>query len=283
MASLDRSRREDRISPSDPPASFLGEEIYRTRDEQGWILVYQKGELRTLSFGSRDEQSGMLLSQPEQLEYAYTQAMMLSLLLAPQPRRLAVLGLGGGSLVRALLHVLPHSSVTAVESRSEVARIARSYFSLPSTPRLRVVIADAGDYLRQKGPPWDLVLTDLFVQSGMDPQQTDTDFLDACKARLGPRGVLAMNLWNTDYRESRHNRERLMAAFDDRVLHITVSGGNSVAFAFAGEIPALARRPFFAAAQDLGLALGIPLQRMARSLWLQNALRIRCTGSAGGN
>ena len=43
---LDGGQREVPDFPRDRPAGFLGEEIYRVRDEHGWILVYQKGELK---------------------------------------------------------------------------------------------------------------------------------------------------------------------------------------------------------------------------------------------
>ena len=66
------------------------------------------------------------------------------------------------------------------------------------------------------------------------------------------------------------NRQ-LKAVFDGRVLFNHVQGGNIIAYGFAGELPRLERKRFFDQAQTLGLAMRIPLQKLARSLWRQNA------------
>jgi len=249
---------------------LLGRQIYRTRDDKGWICVHQDGHRRFLAFGNQVEQSCMSLQEPLRLEHAYTQAMMLSTLFLPRLERATLLGLGGGSLARALLGYFPSCRVTAVEHRAQVAAVAREYFALPHDPRLRIIIANAGDYLVKPGKASDLVLADLYDAEGMDAQQTQEAFLARCRAALTSDGVLAVNLWNKDYRASLSAQEALSAAFGGKLLGLGVQGGNSVCFGFAGPIPELERRVFFEQAQTLGLRMAIPLQRLARNLWLEN-------------
>ena len=256
-------------------SASLGEEIYRTRDKRGWILVYQKGDLRTLSFGHNDEQSGMSLSQPQRLEYRYTQAMMLGPLLVEQVHRVTVLGLGGGSLVRALLFAFPECRVTVVENRPQVVTVAKKYFSLPDHPQLKIQIADAGRFIAEAHQPCDLMFTDLYHGEGMDDQQTHKIFLARCRAALGGTGLLVMNLWNTDYRYSRRNKAALADAFGDHLFIVTLACGNNIAFAFAEPPPRFERKAFFESAHELGLHMDIPLQRLARHLWLQNSSAIQ--------
>jgi spermidine synthase len=251
--------------------NLLGREVYRTRDEQGWICVLENGQRRFLAFGNQVEQSCMSLGEPHRLEHVYTQAMMLATLFPAALERATLLGLGGGSLARALLHYFPRCRVTAVEQRALVAAIARQFFELPHDPRLRVIIADAGDHLAGPRKRSDLILADLYGSDGMDPQQCQPAFLGRCRAALTCHGVLAVNLWNDDYRDSRAARAALVEAFDGMVLQLHVAGGNSISFAFAGQLPDLKRRQFFAQAQALGLSMGIPLQRLARNLWFQNS------------
>jgi len=252
--------------------SSLGNEIYRTHDALGPIAVYQDGERRILTFGSAVEQSCIWLPDPVRLEYAYTQAMFLATLLGPLPSRALMLGLGGGSLVRALRHRHPRCRVTAVEARDKVATIARDYFYLPGDTRLELVIADAGALLAARGPQsQDFVFVDLYLAEGLSPQQTGRPFLEACRAALSPRGVLILNLWGSDYQGTRESLQRTREIFDEQVLMLQVQGGNIVLFAFAAGLPELQRKRFFADAQILGLEMRIPLQRIARNLWRQNA------------
>lgn len=260
---------------NNPPMNLFGREIYRIRDTSGWICVYDDGQRRFLAFGNRVEQSCMSLGEPFRLQQAYTQAMALATLFTPQLTRATLLGLGGGSLARALLHYFPSCRVTAVELRPQVAAVARQFFELPHDPRLHVVIADAAEYLEHPRKPSDLILADLYGSEGMDAQQTQLAFLQQCRRALTPDGVLSVNLWDDDHRDSRAASAALAEAFDGRILLVNVAGGNRVCFAFAGPIPEMKRRVFFERAQTLGHRMDIPLQRLARNLWFQNTAALQ--------
>jgi spermidine synthase len=105
----------------------------------------------------------------------------------------------------------------------------------------------------------------------MFPGQVTEPFLTACHERLAEAGILVVNQWASEYQGNRMAAAALSRAFDGRVLSLHVQGGNILSFAFASDLPVLARGAFFEAAQALGLHLGIPLQRHARNLWRQNA------------
>jgi spermidine synthase len=252
--------------------SSLRQEICRAQDADGTVAVYQEGTRRVLTFGNGVEQSCVSLADPARLEYPYTQAMLLAMLLGPAPRRALVLGLGGGSLVRALQRRYPRCRLTAVEARALVVEVARDYFFLGADPHLEIVIADAGRFLADPSiPAQDLVLADLYLAEGASPRQTEGPFLESCRRVLSASGVLALNLWCSDYGPLREGTRVLREVFDEQVLSVQVQGGNVVMLGLAGGIPALERRQFFEQAQALGLAMDIPLQRHARGLWRQNA------------
>ena len=263
--------------------NLFGREIYRVRDAVGWICVFDDGQRRLLAFGNQVEQSCMSLNEPYRLQHVYTQTMVLAALFTPQLARATLLGLGGGSLARTLLHYFPDCRVTAVELRAQVEAVARQFFELPQDPRLRVVIGDAADYLKRSRKPTDLILADLYGSEGMDARQTHPTFLQQCRTALSPSGVLAVNLWNNDFRDSITNSATLAEAFDDRVLVVNVPGGNRICFAFAGQLPNLKRRVFFEQAQLLGNRMHIPLLRLARNLWFQNTARLQCRQKVGSH
>ncbi|MCB1734701.1 MAG: hypothetical protein H6981_05315 [Gammaproteobacteria bacterium] len=250
--------------------SIPGTEIYRVRDEEGAVVVYDSTEIRILAFDSPVEQSCVAKSRPWRLQYAYTQTMMLGALFTPQLKHAAVLGLGGGSQVRALRHGWPDLRITAVEKRAAVAQVAKDWFLLDDDPRLGIVIGDAGEWLHRPGASQDLLFADLYDNIGMDAQQADMAFLTGCARRLGDGGVLVLNRWSANTDAARRHKAAIAEVFGDRVLMVSVQGGNNITFAFQGPIPALSRRAFMDAAQTLGLRLDIPLQRHARRLWDEN-------------
>lgn len=68
---------------------------YQAQDEYGTVTVYDDGDCYILSFAAHDEQSRCLKAAPHILQYDYTQAMLLVLLFC-RPKRVLLLGLGGG-------------------------------------------------------------------------------------------------------------------------------------------------------------------------------------------
>jgi spermidine synthase len=213
----------------------------------------------------------MNLASPARLEYAYTQAMLLPLLFDGDPRRLLLLGTGGGSLARALRATDRGFSILGIDRREAVLDAARAFFHLPKDRRFATLCQDAEDFLQQHAEPHDLIFADLYLAEGMYPGQVADDFLRLCRERLADGGALVVNQWASEFQSSRAAFNALNDAFDGQVLHLHVQGGNIIAFAFRDHLPDLRRDRLFAGAQALGRRLDIPLQRHARNLWRQNA------------
>lgn len=136
--------------------------LYQTEDSFGPLMVLDDGEQRTLAFGDGDAQSCCLKSAPHIPQYEYTQAMLLVLLFC-QPKRVTILGLGGGNLLTALHRQIPGIHITAVELRQTVIDVAYKYFQLPRGKRLTVLQQDASAYLAgDTGRKVDVVFADLY-------------------------------------------------------------------------------------------------------------------------
>lgn len=259
----------------------LGERIAELQDEHGVVSVFQRGQQRFLTFGNAVEQSCLNLDKPFQLEHVYTQAMMLSLLLKSDAASALVLGLGGGSLVRALQHLRPCMRIDAVEYRQAVIDAAHDYFELRDHGRLQLHCADAETFMRPTRNQHDLLMLDLYLAEGVHPAQVNAEFIQDCKRSLTPDGILMANHWCSEYRDSQQAREALMSTFGDAILYLQVQGGNTIAFAFAGKLPRIQPKLFFAQAQALGNQLDIPLQNLARAFWRHNAQPLKIGRFAG--
>jgi spermidine synthase len=75
-------------------------------------FVLKSAEYMTLHFSVRGTQSQMDTRWPNALELEYTRMMMGFLLFKPAPARIAMLGLGGGSLAKFCRHHLPAADIT---------------------------------------------------------------------------------------------------------------------------------------------------------------------------
>ncbi len=129
--------------------------IHESHDDEGIIEVIDRKGVRSLHFGSHPRQSSMLLADPYKLELDYVRAMASWLLFKPALDDDAlIIGLGGGSLTKHLLQHFPDCRLKAVEFRKSVVKIARSHFSLPLDHRLKIIVDDGGDYIRQRAEPY---------------------------------------------------------------------------------------------------------------------------------
>lgn len=249
----------------------LGNLIYQLDDEIGTITVYENQHLRYLTFGNQVEQSCINLAQPYRLEHSYTQAMLLSLILNPTPRNVLVFGLGGGSLLRALHFARPKLGIHAIEFRQSVIDVAREFFSLPDSSKIVLHCNEAELFLDETDEVFDTIFSDLYLADKVHELQQSLRFYQSCYKKLSENGLLTINQWSGEFETVKQCQQALSGVFEGQVYNLHVQGGNHISFAFKGTLPEIERKAFFATAQQLGNKLDIPLQKLSRNFWQQNA------------
>jgi spermidine synthase len=137
-------------------------------------------------------------------------------------RRVLVLGVGGGALIRLLQHYFEPAQIIGVELDPVHLQIARRFFGV--TPQCAELIeADAVQWLsRHQGPPFDLIVDDLFGDQEGEPVRAvaaDRAWLTRLTHHLADQGVLVMNFVSS---------RTLHAA--RRTLHQTLPGRFASAF-----------------------------------------------------
>lgn len=172
--------------------------IYRNSRYSG-IMVTENRNHRDLYMDGDILQSSMLFADPNGLYLEYSQAMMCALLFQSVPKRVLLVGLGGGSLVKFLLEHCPQAGIDVAEINPEVIRVAREYFLVPDSGRLRIIHAAGEAVVAEQlaaGESYDLIFLDAFDDDGPARALLEEDFLRNCRSLLAKNGVFAMNLWN---------------------------------------------------------------------------------------
>ena len=118
------------MESADSPQEDLYERVVGGTYNRPYIL--EDGALRCLCFSVDNIQSAMRISEPYVLDLSYTQVMMAFLLFNCQPRRIALIGLGGGSIAKYCYRYLPSARIAAVESDPDVIAL-RDEFSSRAT------------------------------------------------------------------------------------------------------------------------------------------------------
>lgn len=177
--------------------------IHSERSLYREVLVYEDGSERCMCFTQRcrvGRQTCMNMKAPDRFVMNYTQMMMSSLFVNPQPKSILVIGLGGGTLPRALAQVLPTTQIDVVEIDPAVVRVAKQYFGFAPNARTSVIEADGRVYvkraLRDKRR-YDLIMLDAFDHEYIPEHLLTREFLEEVQSLLSPQGVLAANTFSS--------------------------------------------------------------------------------------
>ncbi len=256
---------------------YEGHVIYESYDEEGIIEIVEQKGIRSLHFGTQAQQSTISLAEPDKLHLNYVKAMTSWLLFKDTLDNALLVGLGGGSLTKHLLHHFSECRLKVVEYRKGVVKIARTYFSLPLDPRLKIVVDDGGEYIRQRYEKYrehySLIFIDAFDHEGVAPSVRSEAFFDACKASLKKDGILVMNLWGgTSNPEFQQISLWLGRVFNWQTLFLPVNDkSNIIALAFNDYTPTHTLKDLRLKAIDLQEQYQIDFSVFLRDLKKHNA------------
>ncbi len=110
-------------------------------------LVYEDGDRVILQFQIGEIQSEMLASDPDCLVLSYTRTMMAFILFNSEPKRIAVIGLGGGSMPKWCYRQLPDAHITVIEINPKVVALRDQFYIPVDDDRFRVICGDGADYI----------------------------------------------------------------------------------------------------------------------------------------
>jgi spermidine synthase len=156
--------------------------------------VIRVGDRLVLSFDEIRVQSEMRLDAPDDLVLGYTRTMMGFLLYCPQPLRIAMIGLGGGSIPKYCHATLPDSDITVVEINPDVIALRARFFVPEDELRFRVLREDGAAFVARMRDQFDVLIVDGFIESGQPPILSTQRFYNDCRDCLTERGVMVVNL-----------------------------------------------------------------------------------------
>lgn len=176
--------------------------IHQERSLYRNILVEDQGDLRCLKFNvksTKTQQSCLLKSQPEQLVFNYTKLLMSSLLLMPDPKRILIIGLGGGTMSNTLAKLYPESKIDNVEIDQAVIKVARDYFGFFENNNIKTYTQDGRIYIKRallKKQQYDWIILDAFNGDYIPEHLMTKEFLQEAKKLLSENGIISANTFS---------------------------------------------------------------------------------------
>ena len=171
--------------------------IAHIETEYNDIFITKRQNLLTMSFqikGWDYTESVSNLLDPDDLPLRYAQVMTVATLYPEAPKKVLMLGLGGGSISTYLGRFMPETAITTVEIDPGVIKAAKSYFGLLVSERMRYLAGDGRVFLSRGGERYDLILLDAYRGGYVPVHLLTREFYALVKERLTPGGAAAFNV-----------------------------------------------------------------------------------------
>ena len=163
------------------------------------LIVDDEGSIRCLKFTlvrKNSRQTCIDRNNPQRLVFDYAKMTLSALLLKPNPERILIIGLGGGTLPNALRDILPSAVIDTVEIDEAVVRVAKQFFGFAEDKQNRVYVQDArvfGKRAALRGEQYGLIILDAFDGDYIPEHLMTAEFLSEMRGLLSNDGVLVAN------------------------------------------------------------------------------------------
>ncbi|MGO1949202.1 MAG: spermidine synthase [Mycobacteriaceae bacterium] len=145
--------------------------------------------------------SHIVVGEPRELVFEYMQWIAVAVeshvgASVPDPTKLRLTHLGGGActMARYFADVYPGSRNTVVELDGELAVLARKWFDIPRSPRVKIRVDDAREVADAFTPASrDVIIRDVFSGAVTPENLTTVDFFRDCHRGLAPGGLYVSN------------------------------------------------------------------------------------------
>lgn len=183
--------------PAPPPRTSGPDTVFTGTSPYHNIQVQDEDGYRTLFFDDTME-SRMETRNPYAGAFEYTDYFQMIWLWKPDVKKILMLGLGGASTQKAMIHYHADTTMETVEIDPMVADIAQKYFGYRPDARQKLNVLDGRQFLLHAKDKYDAILLDAYTQgrygASIPPHLITKEFFQICKDHLAPNGVLAYNV-----------------------------------------------------------------------------------------
>lgn len=179
-------------------------QIHQERSLYRNILVTEDEVRRCMRFTvtstTGQNQSCRFYDDFDKLVFPYGKLVLSSLLIQDNPRRILIVGLGGGTLVHTYNTLFPDAEIVISEIDDAVVNVAERYFDFKETDKIKVETVDGRIDIKRRGlrgEKFDLVILDAFNGEYIPEHLLTREFLQEVKQLLSENGMVVANTFST--------------------------------------------------------------------------------------
>jgi spermidine synthase len=213
------------------PAATEEKVLYEKKSPYSTIIVTEDEQgLRTLMFDRNGvRQSVVKPGDPDHLELAYAKVMPVGCAVVDEPRRVLIVGLGGGTVPSFLRKHFPKMTIDAVELDPDVVDVAKRFFGFREDAAMHAYVKDGRKFIEDCRQPYDIIFLDAFGSDSIPYSLATQEFLVSVRKALAPKGIVVANIWNRGSNELYDSMLRTYQEVFDDLYAVEVRGvGNEI-------------------------------------------------------
>lgn len=126
----------------------------------------------------------------------YTKYYALYKIFNPWAEDILVIGGGGYVIPKAYYQDIPNATIDVAEIEPSLYDLAKKYFRLPSSPRIRNYITDGRRFLKDSDKKYDVIFADAYYSFASIPHHlTTVEFFELAKSKLKNGGIFIANVF----------------------------------------------------------------------------------------
>ncbi|MGH8616935.1 MAG: spermidine synthase [Burkholderiales bacterium] len=214
--------------------------LYEKASPYNNVVVTQNAEgMRILRFehgGAR--QSLVKPGDPDYLGLPYAKTAFTGLALTGEPKRILVIGLGGGTLPSFLHKHYPAAVIDAVDIDPVVVDVARRYFGFRDDALMKGHVGDGRRFVEDVKQPYDMIFLDAYGSDSVPEHLATEEFLRAVRRAVRPDGIVVGNIWGRGHNRLYDTMVRTyQEVFDDLYILDVRNAGNQILLALPRSQP----------------------------------------------
>ena len=139
-------------------------------------------------------ESAIDLNDPERLLAPYLKSIAASAIFHPNPKRVLMIGLGGGGFNQFFEKAFPGATLETVELDPQVFALAQKYLGFKPSDRDKVDVLDGRMFLRHSKMTYDWIILDAFRGGFVPPHLKTVEFYKLAQSHLTSDGLFVANV-----------------------------------------------------------------------------------------
>ena len=208
--------------------TFNDKVLYKKKSDFHNIKVIENEIGRFLHYKDT-YQAGFIKTKTYTGNLPYINYFTIPYLINPDIKNILLIGLGTGKIVNDWEKLFDKiTSIDIVDIESNILGIAKDFFGFKQEKHTTFTLQDGIVFLRENKKKYDLIVTDVASDDGIDDRFLTKEYFDCIKKSLSKNGLFVSNLCaSADFEHSENTFFRsLKELYEDNFKKVAVFKGN---------------------------------------------------------